>query len=133
VLGPHLAASALRPAEVIAAYKGRSHVAGGGRLLKEPRFVASSWCVKKPTRLEGRLMVMTLAWLVYSGVQRRRRKPWALPHETVPYPIHHFATSRTLHGAFQRLEGMHRGRVMGPAHLQDRIAGLKNMQIKLLR
>jgi transposase len=75
VLGTNIGTSELRDAEVMAAYKGQSSVEGGFRLLKDPLFCVSSWFVKKPSRLEGLLMVMTLALLVYSVAQRRLRQP----------------------------------------------------------
>jgi transposase len=74
VLGPHMAAEALRDDEVIAAYTAHSQVEGGFRLLKAPLFFVSSLFIKKPARMQGLLMVMTLAWLVSSVAQRRLRQ-----------------------------------------------------------
>jgi len=74
VLGTHIAASELSHAAVIVAYKGQAQVDGGFRFLKDPLFFVSSLFVKKPNRIEGLLMVMTLAFLVYSVTQRRLRK-----------------------------------------------------------
>jgi transposase len=75
VRGTTISASELSDLEVIGAYKNQSRVEGGLRLLKDPLFFVSSVFVKKPGRLEGLWMVMTLAWLVYSVVQRRLRQP----------------------------------------------------------
>jgi transposase len=72
---------------VITAYKGQAQVEGGFRFLKAPLFFVSSLFVKKPSRIEGLLMVMTLALLVYSVPQRRLRAPLATPQETVPNQI----------------------------------------------
>jgi transposase len=74
VLGTNIDARELSHAEVIAAYKGQSQVEGGFWFLKDPLFLVSSLFVKKPNRIEGLLMVMTLALLVYSVAQRRLRK-----------------------------------------------------------
>src|SRR5262245_1209765 len=63
--------------EVITAYKGQAHVEGGFRFRKAPLFFVASLFVKKPNRIEGVLMVMTLALLVYSVAQRRLRAHWA--------------------------------------------------------
>ena len=49
-------------------------VEGGFRFLKDPLFFVSSLFVKKPCRIQGLLMVMTLALLVYSVAQRRMRQ-----------------------------------------------------------
>jgi transposase len=74
-LGTTIDASDLSQAEVIAAYKGQAQVAGSLRFRKDPRFLVSSLFVKKPNRIEGLLMVMTLALRVDSVAQRRLRKP----------------------------------------------------------
>jgi transposase len=75
ILGTNIDASALSDTEVITAYKRQSHVEGGFRFLKDPLFFVSSLFVKKPNRIAGLLMVMTLALLVYSVAQRRLRTP----------------------------------------------------------
>ena len=84
VLGTNIDASELSDTEVITAYKGQSQVEGGFRFLKDPLFFVSSLFVKKPSRIEGLLMVMTLALLVYSVAQRRLRAQLATHQETVP-------------------------------------------------
>jgi transposase len=53
VLGTNIDAGELSDTEVIAAYKGQSHVEGGFRFLKDPLFFVSSLFVKKPSRIEG--------------------------------------------------------------------------------
>jgi transposase len=73
VLSTNIDASEVSDTEVIVAYKGQAQVEGGFRFLKAPLFFVSSLFVKKPTRMEGLLMVMTLALLVYSVAQRRLR------------------------------------------------------------
>jgi transposase len=74
VLGTNIAASDLSDAEVITAYKAQSQVEGGFRFLKDPLFFVSSLFVKKPSRIQGLLLVMTLALLIYSVAQRRLRQ-----------------------------------------------------------
>ena len=75
VMGTNIQARQVSDAEVIRAYKAQSGVEGGFRLLKDPWFFVSSLFVKKPSRIQGLLMVMTLALLVYSLTQRRLRQP----------------------------------------------------------
>ena len=74
VLGTNMEADDLRDEEVSAAYKAQSQVEGGFRFLKDPWFFVSSLFVKKPNRIEGLLMVMTVALLVSSVAQRRLRQ-----------------------------------------------------------
>jgi transposase len=133
VLGTNIDASEVSDTEVIVAYKGQAHVEGGFRFLKDPLFFVSSLFVKKPTRIAGLLMVMTLALLVYSVAQRRLRKQLAQNHETVPNQINQPTTSPTLRWVFQLLEGIHRVQVTVQGQVHDLIEGLNNVQIKILR
>jgi transposase len=75
VLGTNISANALSDAAASVAYKSQSRVEGGFRWLKDPRFFVAALLVKKPSRIAGLLMVMTLALLVYSVTQRRLRQP----------------------------------------------------------
>jgi transposase len=133
VLGTNIDASAVSDTEVIVAYKGQAQVEGGFRFLKDPLFFVSSLFVKKPTRMEGLLMVMTLALLVYSVAQRRLRKQLAQHHETVPNQINQPTLSPTLRWIFQLLEGIHRVQVTVQGQVHDLIEGLSDVQIKILR
>src|SRR5262245_2601467 len=133
VLGTNIAASELSHAAVIAAYKGQAQVEGGVRFLKDPLFFVSSLFVKKPARVEGLLMVMTLALLVYSVTQRRLRKQLAKYHESVPNQINQPTPSPTLRWIFQLLEGIHRVRMTVQGQRHDLIEGLNDVQIKILR
>ena len=133
VLGTTIGVSQLSDAAVIAAYKSQSCVEGGFRLLKAPLFFVSSLFVKKPSRIEGLLMVMTLALLVYSVAQRRMRQQLARRNETVPNQIHQPTASPTLRWVFQLLEGIHRVRVTVQGQVHDLIEGLNEVQINILR
>jgi transposase len=133
ILGTNIDPSALSDAEVISAYKGQSQVEGGFRFLKDPLFFVSSLFVKKPNRIEGLLMVMTLALLVYSVAQRRLRKQLATHHETIPNQINQPTPAPTLRWGFQLLEGIHRVRMTVQEQVHELIEGLNDVQIKLLR
>jgi transposase len=133
ILGTNIDPSELRDTEVITAYKGQAHVEGGFRFLKDPLFFVSSLFVKKPHRIEGLLMVMTLALLVYSVAQRRLRAQLATHQETVPNQLNQPTTSPTLRWVFQLLEGIHRVRLTLQGQVHDLIEGLNDVQIKILR
>jgi len=74
VIGSNIPLEQLSDVEVITAYKAQAQAEGGFRFLKDPLFFVSSLFVKKPSRIQGLLMVMTLALLVYSVTQRRLRQ-----------------------------------------------------------
>ena len=133
VLGTNIDAREVSDTEVIAAYKGQAHVEGGFRFLKDPLFFVSSLFVKKPTRIEGFLLVMPLALLVYSVTQRRLRKQLSQNHETVPNQINQPTPSPTLRWVFQLLEGIHRVQVTVQGQVHHLIEGLNDVQIKILR
>jgi transposase len=102
-------------------------------LLKDPLFFVSSLFVKKPSRIEGLLMVMPLALLVYSVAQRRLRAQLATHQETVPNQIKQPTPSPTLRWVFQLLEGIHRIRITVQGQTHDLIEGLQDVQVKILR
>jgi transposase len=133
VLGTNIDTSELNDTAVIAAYKSQSRVEGGFRFLKDPLFFVSSLFVKKPCRIQGLLMVMTLALLVYSVAQRRLRQQLAHRQTTVPNQIHQPTAAPTLRWVFQLLDGIHRVRVTIQGQVHALIEGLTDIQIKVLR
>lgn len=133
VLGTNIEADDLRDEEVITAYKAQSQVEGGFRFLKDPLFFVSSLFVKKPTRIQGLLMVMTLALLVYSVAQRRLRQELVRQKESLPNQINQLTQRPTLRWVFQLLEGINRVRVSVQGQIHDLIEGLNEVQIKILR
>ncbi len=133
VLGTNIETDDLSDEEVIAAYKAQSQVEGGFRFLKDQLFFVSSLFVKKPTRIQGLLMVMTLALLVYSVAQRRLRQTLARQNERLPNQINQPTQRPTLRWVFQLLEGINRVRVIVQGQSHDLIEGLTEVQIKILR
>jgi transposase len=133
VIGTNIEARYVGNAEVIRAYKAQSGVEGGFRFLKDPLFFVSSLFVKKPCRIQGLLMVMTLALLVYSVTQRRLRQQLARQNTTVPNQINQPTQRPTLRWVCQLLEGIHHVQVMVQAQVHDLIEGLNDVQIKILR
>jgi len=133
VLGTNIEASHLSDAEVLAAYTAQSHVEGGFRFLKDPLFFVSSLFVKKPSRIQGLLVVMTLALLVYSVAQRRLRQALKRQQESLPNQINQPTQRPTLRWVFQLLEGIHRVQVRVQGQIHDLIEGLNKVQIKILR
>jgi transposase len=119
VIGTNIPACHMSEAEVIRAYKAQSGVEGGFRFLKDPLFFVSSLFVKKPSRIQGLLTVMTLALLVYSLTQRRLRQQLADHNATIPNQIHQPTERPTLRWVFQLLEGIHRVRVMVQGQVHD--------------
>jgi hypothetical protein len=133
VIGTNMQARPVSDAEVIRADTAQSGVEGGFRCLKDPLLFVSALFVKKPSRIQGLLMVMTLALLVYSLTQRRLRQQLAERHETIPHQIHQPTERPTLRWVFQLLEGIHRVQVTVQGQVHDVIEGLNEVQMKILR
>ena len=133
VLGTNIKAAQLSDAEVIAGYKGQAHAEGGFRFLKDPLFFVSSLFVKKPCRIQGLLMVMTLALLVYSVAQRRLRRELVRHNKTIPNQINQPTSRPTLRWMFQVLEGIERVRVTVEGGVHELITGLNEVKITILR
>jgi len=133
VLGSNIAAEQLSDAEIIAGYKAQAQAEGGFRFLKDPLFFVSSLFVKKPSRIQGLLMVMTLALLVYSVAQRRLRQALARQNETLPNQINQPTNRPTLRWVFQMLEGIERVRMPVADQVHEMITGLTAVKIKILR
>ena len=60
--------------DVLDTYKSQQSVERGFRFLKSPDFLVSSFFLKKPERIEGLLMIMTLCLLIYSSVEYQVRR-----------------------------------------------------------
>jgi transposase len=107
VVGTTILQKDLSDAEVIIAYKNQNNtVERGFRFLKDPLMFTSSLFVKKPERIMGLLMVMTLALLVYAIAQRRLHKALKQAQETLPNQIRKETAKPTLRWIFQLLDGI---------------------------
>jgi len=133
VLGTNIEAAQLSDVEVIGGYKGQAKAEGGFRFLKDPLFFVSSLFVKKPCRIQGLLMVMTLALLVYSVAQRRLRHALARQNATIPNQINQPTSRPTLRWVCQMLEGIERVRMMVDGKVRELITGLNEVRIAILR
>jgi transposase len=133
VLGTSISDAELSDLEVIAGYKGQGAVERGFRFLKAPEFFVSSLFVKKPSRMVGLLMVMTLALLVYSVAQRRMRKRLESTGETIPNQINQPTSRPTLRWVFQLLEGIHQVSLDVDGQVTSIMDGITELRGKILQ
>lgn len=132
VIGTNAKKEELSDEETIDAYKGQSNVEKGFRFLKDPLFFVSSLFVKKPSRIQALLMVMTLALLVYSIAERRLRKALAEQKETIPNQIKQPTQTPTLRWIFQLLEGINLVFVTIDNQTKIFIEGLNDLRKKII-
>lgn len=127
VLATSIPKEELTDEAVFWAYKEQSHVERGFRFFKEPVFFVSSLFLKKPSRIEGLLMVMTLALLVYSVAQRRMRNELKRLEQTLPNQINQPTNKPTLRWIFQLLEGIDYIKIEAQEETQTIINGITDI------
>jgi transposase len=94
--------------QVLAAYKTQAtSVENGFKFLKDPIFFAESFFVKKTSRLEGLLMIMTLSLLVYSLCERNLRNALAEKNESVDTQTSKTTQKPTIRLVFNQFRGIH--------------------------
>ena len=106
ILATNIDDKALLPIEILAHYKAQSAVERGFRFLKDPLFFVSSLFIKKPSRIDALLMVMTLSLLIYSIAQRRMRANMKKIEATIPNQINQDTATTTLRWVFQCFDGI---------------------------
>ncbi|MFT6193790.1 MAG: transposase [Cognaticolwellia sp.] len=94
----------LFPEEVFKHCKAQSAVERGFRFLKHPLFFVSSLFIKKPSRIDTLVMVMTLSLLIYSIYQQRMRANINKEEATIPNQMNQEIATPILRWLFQYLE-----------------------------
>ncbi len=133
VIGTNINASELADIEVFQGYKSQSNVEGGFRFLKDPLFFVSSLFLKKSSRIEALLMIMTLSLFVYSMTQRRIRKNLEAEKETIPNQINQPVQRPTLRWIFQIFEGIHYIKQHINNTITIAVDRLNDLRLKILR
>lgn len=123
----------LKAKDVVSLYKQQIVVEKGFRFLKDPKFFTSAFFLKKPERIQGLLMVMTLALLVYSVAERRLRRELAKQGETLPNQIKKETPTPTLRWLFQCMSGVNRVLLdLGDENKQVHFQGLNELRNKII-
>lgn len=93
---------------VLEVYKSQaSSIESGFGFLKDPIFFTESFFVKKTSRVEGLLMIMTLSLLVYSLCERKLRAVLEEANETVNNQIDKPTQKPTMRMIFNLFRGIH--------------------------
>lgn len=109
-------------------YKGQSKIERGFRFIKDPQFVASSFFVKKPERLEVLIFIMTLCLTVYASLEYRLRKTIEEKEEPIPDQLGKDTMKPTARWVFQLFTDIHLLSGMD----KDIILNLKDIHKKIL-
>jgi len=133
VIGSNIKGDELTDIEIFHGYKSQSNVEGGFRFLKDPLFFVSSLFLKKPSRIEALLMIMTLSLFVYSIAQRRIRANLQTQNQTIPNQINQPVKSPTLRWIFQLFEGINLITHNFNNTIKIMVDGLSDLRQKILR
>lgn len=133
VLGTNIKDDELSDVDIFHGYKSQSHVEGGFRFLKDPLFFVSSLFLKKPSRIEALLMIMTLSLFVYSIAQRRIRSHLKAQEQTIPNQINQPIQRPTLRWIFQLFEGVNLITLTHKNAIRIIIDRLSDLRQKILR
>ena len=93
--------------QILTEYKGQAKVEKGFRFLKDPQFVASSFFVKKPQRVEALLFIMTLCLTVYAAIEYRIRQQLVLNNQSFPNQVGKDVQNPTARWIFAAFAGIH--------------------------
>lgn len=88
-------------------YKDQAKVERGFRFLKDPQFIASSFFVKKPQRVEALLFIMTLCLTVYAAIEFRIRQQLARQNLSVKNQLGKNIQNPTARWIFATFSGVH--------------------------
>ncbi|NBT86610.1 MAG: IS1634 family transposase, partial [Alphaproteobacteria bacterium] len=117
------------------AYKDQQGVERGFRFFKDPWFMVDSFFVKKRSRIEALMMVMTLCLLVYNYGQYQLRKALGEKKETLPNQLSKPVTNPTFKWVFQLMEGIAIVKLLDPLTQSVRalITNLSSLRVKIIR
>jgi transposase len=107
ILATNQVSTAWSESEKLKAYKGQSKVEKGFRFLKDRQFLASTFFVKKPQRVEAILMIMTLSLLVYAALEAQLRKTLKQEEQTLPNQLGKPIENPTMKWIFHLFRGIH--------------------------
>ena len=88
-------------------YKGQAKVERGFRFLKDPQFVASSFFVKKPKRVEALLFIMTLCLTLYAALEYKLRQKLEQEQQSLPNQLGKPVRNPTTRWVFALFAGIH--------------------------
>lgn len=91
---------------VLSEYKGQASIEKGFRFLKDPWFMVSSLFLKKNTRIEALMSIMTLCLMVYNFAERKMRQELKRKGIKIPLQNKKPSDKPTLKWVFQLMQNI---------------------------
>lgn len=132
VLSTNVSAEDLPIKDVLIGYKGQDKTEKGFAFIKSPDCFVASLFLKKPSRIDGLLMIMILSLLVYSIAQRRLRKQLVLLNETLPNQINKQVQNPTMRWIFQLFEGINYVKLVINGVVTKVIEGINALRARII-
>lgn len=104
----------------------------GFRFLKDPYFFTSSLFLKKASRIESMVFIMTLSLLVYSIAQKRLRDKLKDTESTITGQNNKETNNPTMRWVFQLFEGIHSITIYTKDKLTSFIQGITSVMKKVI-
>jgi transposase len=89
---------------ILSEYKGQASIEKGFRFLKDPWFMVSSLFLKKNTRIEALMSIMTLCLMVYNIAERKMRQELKKNGNQIPLQNKKLSDKPSLKWAFQLMQ-----------------------------
>lgn len=93
--------------DILTNYKGQSKIERGFRFMKDPQFIASSFFVKKPSRIDALLFIMTLSLSIYASIEYKIRNILASQNETISNQVGKPTSKPSCRWVFHLFKGIH--------------------------
>lgn len=97
----------LSDSDILRNYKGQVKIERGFRFMKDPQFIASSFFVKKPSRIDALLFIMTLSLSIYASIEHKIRTVLASQNKTISNQVGKPTNKPSCRWVFHVFKGIH--------------------------
>jgi transposase len=125
--------SALSNAEFLSEYKNQYKTEHGFAFIKGDTFEVSSVFLKKQSRIEALMMVMTLCLMVYSFAQHYLRQALAEAQDTIPNQLGKPTDKPTIKWVFRMFNGVQVWVIPQSSGVQELVVNLTAVLRKIIR
>lgn len=124
---------ALPDANILTEYKEQSKTESGFKFIKDNTFEVGSVFLKKPSRIEALMMIMTLCLMVYAFVQYHIRLRLKEEKETLSNQLNKPTDKPTATWVFRIMRAISIVRVRVESAVQEFVANLDDLSIKVIK
>lgn len=124
---------ALLDTDILSEYKNQSKTEGGFKFIKGNAFEVASVYLKKPSRVEALMMIMTLCLMVYSLAQHQLRTALKEEKEMIPNQVKKPTATPTFAWICRIFHGIHILHIQTDSLEQELTANLKDLTKRIIK